>query len=80
VLTVAYWAESDGGRRQVRFDETLDYSLERKREVPVRYSSARPERLATVRTLRALFTRAAGLGVVGVVLVAAAVAWLSGSH
>jgi hypothetical protein len=80
VSTVAYWAESDGSRRQVRFNETLGYSPERNQQVPVRYSSARPDKVATIRTPRAVFAKAAGLGVVGVMLVAAAIVWLAGSH
>jgi hypothetical protein len=64
----------------VRFEETLGYSLERNREVPVRYSGARPDKIVTVRTPGAVCAKAVGLGVVGVVFVVGAIMWLSASH
>ncbi len=80
ISVVSYWAEAGGKRREVRFDERLGYSHDKKKEIVVRYSPKKPDRLVTIRPPREVLAKAGGLTVLAVFFIAAGLWWLLGPH
>ena len=78
--TVAYWAEADGKRHEVRFDERLGYPHERKEEIAVRYNPRNPQRFVTIRSPKEVLAKAGGLAAVGVIFIASGLWWFYGAH
>lgn len=78
--TVAYWAEKNGKRTQVRFHEQHAAEPANGKDVPVRYNPKRPEQFATTKPSRDLIVRMLGLFCVCIIFLALFFGWLYSSH
>lgn len=78
--TVVYWAESDGNRHEVSFDERLSYRQERKKEIAVRYNPRKPQHFVTIRPSKEILAKAGGLALIGSIFLASGFWWFFGAR